>query len=430
MKKISQVFNLEENSITQELIRTNIPEMNPLPAAETNTPLYKQVDKEELEAAYREVGVIRHSIRTLSNIITSKMPTVVGPNEEFFRDFLRDIGRKGGEHSWNIIYKKLYLYQFIYGDYWVEMVYEDGDLEKPIVDIDFVSPTEMDYARDSDGRVVVDRSGNPIGYTQRNPRYSGQRQRESPDPVPPGVHLDSNQVFFMEERIVHFMPDSVGSGLYGLGLIEPIYKQALYLLSLEKVSANKALELGFPIKVGTVGNSEHEPTQESIEGMGNVLRNASNTGVITTTYYNKIELLQPKNPEVFMEFLRYYVDEIITGIGIPKAFATGIGDSTNRSTLVRQEFMMKTTMKTYLDDSTETFTMGVFQRIAESHGFKEFPALIPPEIVLEELDAFAERILKYSNAEMVTPDLTTEQFIRDREGLPPKTKVNQNDSGE
>jgi len=105
-------------------------------------------------------------------------------------------------------------------------------------------------------------------------------------------------------------------------------------------------------------------------------------------------------------------------MGMPAAFSSGQGQATNRSTLNRQEYIMKLTLKEMIRKTCRTIEQKQLKVIANQRGFKEYPKLVWGEVSLEELDSKSKRLVAYAGAGLLKHSPALERIIRELEKLP------------
>lgn len=417
MRSISNAFGLDTYEMAE--IVTADDDGNPVTEVDDLLSM-PRVKKSELEMAYRKDPVIRNSIRFIQRFLMHAGHELTDASPEtidFFRSFLQRIGASGSETTWEDLLKKIFQHQMIYGDAWVELIFSKSGSR--IVDMDIIDPKTMDFARDQDGNVLVDRFHRPMGYVQVLPNKH-MAERLQKDPLPDGIHLPGNSIFLLPKRIVHFKLDTVGSGFHGIGLIEPIYDITKFKLNLEQQLIEATLKIGTGIITAEVGDQNHEPNPQQIQNILKKIKEAHYKTELGVPHYVKLNSLEVKYAERFLNFLNYYIDQQITGVGIPGAFATGAGEDTNRATLDRQEALMKMGMKDFVNQTVSVIQSKIFSRIAELEGLGEFPLVKWGELSVDELNSKVDRITKLANQKVgvLRPTKELENFIKKLEGLP------------
>jgi len=420
---ISRRIGMREFTLAKPMISGLKP--NPLSVKYSDF-MPEKVSPTLLEQAYYSCPVVFNTINKIVQIIMSSGYRLEGDQEsvEFFTEFLNTIGKRGGENDWEFLLTKIFQFQCIYGVAPVELIYAKEKDE--IVDLDVIDPKYFDYARDSSFRIAVDEYGNPLGYVQTLPGAI-MIPEDKRIKVPDRVKVGGNQIFFPPERVVVFKLYTIGSGLQAIGLIEPVYKTILELKAAEEGYTNSAYRVGNPLLFAKIGDEMHEPTEEQIANAIKELENVNSRTAFATAYYNELQILESKHPERLRSFLDYFIEQIITGMGMPKAFATGSGEATNRATLARQEYIAKLTLKDIIRRTVSTIENKIFYRIAElynkNHNKKiSVPKIVWGEVALEELDSKATRLTQYAKVGLLQSDEKIERWIREAEGLPEKPK--------
>jgi hypothetical protein len=385
------------------------------PIGTRTTPEVKRISKDELEACYVLEPVVFNGINKVTQLIIAAGYSLVGDERsvKFFENFFNEVGLRGGEIEWEEILATIIKHQVMFGPAWIELIPAKRNPNK-IVDLQYLDPKQMDYAKDKYEHIVLDSSGNPVGYVQTLPY---DYVVEGGDIPPQSVSLQSNQIFFKPQRIAHYKLYNTGDGFYPVGLIEPAYKSILRKIHLEEAHANSFKKNGFPRLEVTIGDEEHNPTEEQIQRALEKIKNMDNMGVFGHPNWVKLNLLESKAFENLQEQLNYYNYQIVTAMGLPMALVTGMGDSTNRSTLNRQESITKFTLKDIIKRTIMVTEKQIIEPIAKSNGVN--PVKIKwGELMIEEMDGKSRRLSGYAKNGLLTPDDTIENIIRTSEDLP------------
>ena len=409
MKCIDQIFNL--GSVTSQKVDGAVP----LPfGMKSDTTTLERADLNDLEIAYLNDGTITNGINKPVSIITAAPRELDGNKKsvEFINNFLKDVGKRGGTTDWESMLTNIFKHQFIYGRAFNEIIYDET--REHILDLDFIDPKTMDYAKDSSGNIVLDKFNNPVGYVQT---LSFGVDKNRTDVPPDSVSVNDNQIFFLPFRIVQYKLDEVGNGFYGLGWIEPILKPSKWKRVMMEAIQNVYYRAGFPRVAFEVGDAQHEPNNELLQRTVETIKKSSHMSSFAHPYYVKPKIIEAKKPEKLKEQLQFLIDEEVAVLG-PRAFVTGLGDGTNKNTLNRLEFLYKLSLKDTIKKSVSIIENQIFARIAELEKLPDVPRYLWGEINLEESDAKAKRLVDYANAGLIQPDKALSDYIRKFEGLP------------
>lgn len=367
MKTISKVL-----SETRELQRIGGGKTGN-PASQRETPLGKRIEPKKLENVYRSVPVVFNSINKTAQMILSRERELSGPNADAFQEFLDSVGEIGGNQHWDEILESIFRFQMIYGEAFIELIRDKNTGE--VVDLAVMDPKSMEYAKKERGstRIALDEFNNPIGYVQNLPRrFANVEQVYQP---PDNVQVAPNQVYIPADNIAHFKLYTVGEEFFPIGLVEPIFRDAERSHQLKEDYGNKAHSELFPTRLAKVGDEQHEPSPQKVNEMLDNLVEAGSSTAMALPYYVDVEMIESEQPEVLIEFFEHFNDEIITGTGIPGAYATGQGGNVNRATLAAQSRMYEITMDDIIKRTSRTIERDIFEQIGDDKGFEEVPEL-------------------------------------------------------
>lgn len=339
---------------------------------------FRRLDLDELERIYLTDALVRNSISASVQLFDCDYEIKAsGKIKEKTQDFLDFI-------DFPQLRKEIAKNCFIYGDAWNELIDKDNRLIGAIN----LSPRTIDYQKTTDKLINLDEYGNPKGYMQKV---------DFDQMVDPKVQKKIKNIGNVQgiplrpDQIARFYFDSVGEGWYGIGLIEPIYSVTLGKNEAEAGLAHVINKVGFPIIINTVGDIEHEPTADMINKGAELIRDLNYKTELSVPYYMKPDTLKITRIEKLREYLQYFIEQQITGIGLPGAIATGGGESVNRSTLVTQvKIFMKINdarRKTFANQ----FNKQILTRLAKSNNWPQIPKLVP---TLSDLDSILEGIQK------------------------------------
>jgi len=390
------------------------------PRAKKSTPQIIRVKKLELELTYMNNPTIFNAINKIVQTIMSGKHLLVAKDpkvEAYFTKFLKSLGNSGSDITWEELLSKIYQYQCIYGGSWIENIFNKKG--NRIVDWDIIDPKKMDYAKDGNGNIILDKSGNPIGYVESLPFGTViENDIEPPKDVSEKLTMPPNSIFMKREMIAYIKLFSVGDSFYPLGLIEPIYKTSLRKLNIEEALANSIWRHGFPTIVAEVGDANHEPTPQQIQSILDKLKTSSNKQELSVPYYYKVNYLKSEGIADIKENLNYFRAQEIAGLGIPAPFATGGGEATNRATLGNQQDMYQLTLRDIVDKTIESIRKYMFKPICDLEGFDEVPNLVWELLGTQELDERGKRLANYARYGLVDADDNMKKYIRKIEKIP------------
>jgi hypothetical protein len=333
-----------------------------------------------------------------SHEITAEDPNV----KKYFDEFTSNLGNSGSDITWEELLSQIYKFQCIYGRSWIENIWNKKGTT--IVDWDLIDPKKMDYSKDSQQKLALDKFGKPLGYVETLPYDVPAKTQILPEYAKKIVTLPSNSIFLEPKRIALIKLFTVGDGFYPIGLIEPIYKTSLRKLNIEEALANAIWRHGFPIMLATIGDSNHEPTPQQVTSILSKLKDVNFKQELSIPYYYDLKILEAKKAEKLREHLEYFKDQEIAGLGIPKPFATGGGEATNRATLASQSDMFQLTLRDIINKTVFSIQKYMFKPICDIEGFKEIPNIKWDLVGPDELNEQSKRMIEYVKANIFTAE--------------------------
>lgn len=411
MKTISDVFLVGDtqaawgSNILAPQPRTKISGDIGDPKALKTTPTITRISMAELELTYLHNPTIFNGINKIVQTIMSAEHELIckdGKTKSYFESFFAELGNSGSDVTWEELLSQIYKFQCIYGKAWIENIYNKK--ANKIVDWDTIDPKKMDYAKKSNEILSLDKFGKPKGYVETLPYDVAAPEQRLPEELQNEITLPPNSIFLAPPRVAQIKLFIIGDGFYPIGLVEPIYKTSLRKMNIEEALANAIWRHGFPIILGKVGDPNHEPTPQQIKSILEKLRDASFKQELAVPYYYDLKFLESKKAEKLRQHLDYFRDNEITGLGIPKPFATGGGEATNRATLGNQSGMFQLTLRDIINKTIYSIRKYMFKPICDLEGFKEIPDLKWDVIGADELDKKSKRLLTYIKAGVILPE--------------------------
>jgi hypothetical protein len=125
---------------------------------------------------------------------------------------------------------------------------------------------------------------------------------------------------------------------------------------------------------------------------------------LAVPFYYDLKILESKKAEKLREHLDYFREQEVSGLGIPKPFATGGGEETNRATLGNQTDMFMLTLKDIIARTTDQIRQYMFKPICDLEGFKEVPTITFDAVGVDEIAKKAKRLLEYLDKGVVTTE--------------------------
>jgi len=391
------------------------------------------IEPEEIELTYRKEPQVFNSLNLKVQMIMSAGWELRVDNDfkdgkvlNFYNELFDNLGDIGEESTIDEILEINFFNVLLQGRHYIELVPNKKGTR--IVDLITQDPKQFDYARDESKNIVFDDMGKPVGFTQNLPEYIDTSGKG--DEAPEGVHLTSNQIYLLPERIAMFKFYTYGDRLNPIGLVEPAYKSIIRKQNIEEAQTNSIYARGtFPI-IDYVGTKEKYPTPRMINSATKKLAQMQHNRYFAFPYWHRIEPLEIKQSDIVENAIKDLRGEITASLGVPLAFSMGSGEATNRATLNNQQKMLEFSLNDVVKKVIATWRKQIFRRISRKMKFKDkkgkliVPYFVWGDIRAEDKDAKAARLTAYLKNGGITPEYVMPYVIKSEDLiLDPKLKV-------
>jgi len=361
----------------------------------------KHLDKTKLRDAYMNDAVLYNGINEKVRIMFAAGYEFGDLKSKKIKEFYDDFRDNS---DFDEVFPDCARFYFIYSDSWMEKV---KGRSKKIENVALINSESMDYKKVG-GQPELNNQGKPVGYIQK-----------LTTPTPEGEY----EIPLEAKEVIHFDFFGVGDMFYGLGDIEPIYNLSLSKVNMENGLGEVTLRLAYPKYYAQLGDDMHEPTQEQIDELAADLASLDYESTLTVPYFYQVKILEPSRAHILREHLDYFIDQEITGLGVPKPYVTNGGDATNRATLGNLNDNFERTIRDYQRKFGRKIEKELLKPMAEEQGFKEYPKIIWGRLDLDSIDAKADRLAKYGKHGYIVPDMGLENKLRAEEDLPLRTEA-------
>lgn len=291
----------------------------------------------------------------------------------------------------------------LYGYAYVERVFGVDEYDKVrLVDFKPIDAKLMDYARDSDGIIVVDENLKPVGYTMK----VGMNSKARGDPLPKGypINLDIGQIFISEERIACFFFKQYGNGYESIGVVEPAYKDIERKQKIKDTYANSINNNADYKTYAIVGDAQRAASKTVMDNTLNALQNFSTNRFAVFPYPTQLEVLKTEHSPQVEDFLRFERSEQSTASGIALGIAVGSGEAVNRQTISNQQIILDMKLDGWIGRFCEQFNQKILDYIYQFNEYGSKATLEWNDISLEDKIATAEIMLKAVETGALAPE--------------------------
>jgi len=381
----------------------------------------RRVVQQELENAYYADPITFNSVNKSVQMIMSAgyKYDLDESNREDFMEFIDNLGQIGEDYTADELWEYIYLSEIIFGYSWIENVMNEEMTD--ILDLTRINPKQMDYARDSEGNILLDEYQKPIGYIQTiSDKNYGVDTRNMGDEVPDEykgrIDKSESQIFLLPERIALFKLYTGSNGFDSYGLIEPAYKSIVRKLNIEEAQTNSIYARGtFPL-VDYIGNDKTPPTNQRLEQALEVMKKFKHDRYFALPHWHRIEPIEVKQSDIVDTTLKHLRENQASAFGMPLAFATSGGEATNRSTLNSQQRLLEFTLNDIVLKVTAGIEKYIFRPLAKYRKYKRVPKIVWNKIGTEDWDEKSERLLKWVQSGVIQPKEVREEIAK-QEGI-------------
>lgn len=277
---------------------------------------YSTINYAKLESIYKTDQLIFQAINIISSFAVSKgYEYVVSENTEDqleMRDKIISFDNKVGLAK---LLTDIVRHLHIYGNAYLEVVYSKTD-DKKVVDLALIDPKTITFKKRGTGEIDFDESGNIKGYIQT---------------------VNAKKIELTPDQIIHFRINTIADSLTGTGIIEPLVKIIEAKRNIETGLAEAVYRHGFPQFHVKLGDTDHQPTAEQVTEESEKYKRINSKSEFVTPYYYDIKVLESPALKGGESYLKYFIDQIVAGTGVPKTILLGSGENSNRATSFTQQ---------------------------------------------------------------------------------------------
>src|SRR3989338_5994563 len=366
---------------------------------------YSTVNYTKLESIYKTDQLIFQAVNIISTFVISKgYQYVVSENTEeemAMRDKIVSLDTIVGLPK---LLTDIVRHLHIYGNAYLEIVYSRTD-NKKVVGLALIDPKTITFKKKGTGEIDLDDSGNIKGYIQT---------------------VNAKKIELNPNQIIHFRINTIADSLTGTGIIEPLVKIIEAKRNIEVGLAEAVTRHGFPQFHVKLGDKEHQPTNEQVTEESEKYKRINSKSEFVTPYYYEIKVLEAPALKGGESYLKYFIDQIVAGTGVPQTILLGSGEFSNRSSSMSQQenfFLYIAGIQSLVAETLqkELFTKIVF--LDECPVYMFFNSLQTKSDL--ELAQEREIYLRYN---VLTPDEVRQEMGLEPLSTPPTDEQSQSDA--
>jgi len=371
----------------------------------------------KLEHTYANDGIVHNWINRVVEYFLSAEPKIVS----------EDTADQTKIDEWVVatnfreLLKLTFQHKYIYGNAalrWKDSPDGTGSY------LDFIDPKQFDALRDGAGNVIFTEKGVPKAYVQHLRTDINYSEYKIPEDRIVNQQVRFNYqsgvcMLFLPSEVIHMRLNRLGDSFLGIGQIEPTYLDIVNFKNANEGFAEALQSIGYPRIIGYVGDSEHPPTPQKMDDLYDSILDLQETDKIVVPHYDKLELLSSTAINGIKENLEFLKDNVVAGLGGPKALVTGLGTGANRHTLSDQKMWLQMGLKMEQQDTSYDTTVKILRPLKEKLNLKEVPVLVWQEVSVESLENKSSRLVEFMKAGAIPAgDTAVQEYIRELENLP------------
>jgi hypothetical protein len=367
----------------------------------------KRVPRYKLEEAYLLDPQTFNTVNKSKQLIMQAGYTIESDKKSVlkkYEDFFANIGKVGMRINLHQLFSYVFHDKFTYGSAYIERIYDRGLTE--IMDLKMVDPKLMDYARDAEDIIVVDKYQNPVGYVMNVGRVGskGDDLPKREEQLSSAVVIKEEQIFLRAFRIAHFRMFPFGNRFESVGIIEPSYLDLTRKHKIEDAAANSIHNTAaYPI-VGYVGDSQRAASKNLMKSTLEAMQNLSHSRYMVFQHPTKLETLEVKHSDQVDQVLRYFRANQSAASGMALGFSIGTGEAINRSTLSTQQRMLDISLDSEARATAEEFKVLILDELNRVNKYGGEAKIVWGNVVAEEKNEKVSRLMDAVAMAVIAPE--------------------------
>lgn len=377
-----------------------------------------RVPRRELENIYLTDPQAFNTINKSRQLIMAagyKLESLKKGVQSKYDDFFDNIGKIGMRTNLHQMLSYIHHDKLLFGSAYVERIYDRDQTE--ILDLKMIDPKLMDFARDAENIIVVDRNQNPVGYVMDvgilDNKYMGDIIPDSTNenPIRGQIVLKGTEIFLLAFRIAHFRMFPFGNRFESIGIIEPAFQDIIRKHKIEDATANSIHNTAsYPI-VGYVGDNQRAASQTLMNSTLEAMQNLSHSRYMVFQHPTKLETLEVKHSEQISETLRYFRGNQSAASGMALGFSVGVSGEANRGTLSTQQRMLDISLESEAYSTAEEFNFLILNELNRVNNYGATAKLNWGTIAAEDKNEKVSRLIEGVAHAVIAPEEARPYFL-------------------
>ena len=263
-----------------------------------------EITKEDLKIAYLTHPIVNRALHFRADLIVARGFTLDFSDEKtkaVIDDFLYNIKQNSPINAnLKTMIRNACIDCDAFGNAYSQLI--PNKAKSKIVKLAPRHPVNMNFQRDETDTILLDKYGEPIGYTFE----SGEKKTN-----------------YKREEVAHLIFETIGDEFLGIPLLLPMFKTVERLTNIEHAIAQSLYKHGLPTRDISVGDADHVPSVDDIDKVSQQVKNIDAAGEYTHPYWYKVGTIEPTWPAHIEHIPEIYLNNIIALTGVPKRFLLG-----------------------------------------------------------------------------------------------------------
>jgi hypothetical protein len=185
--------------------------------------------------------------------------------------------------------------------------------------------------------------------------------------------------------------------LLGTSLILAVFRSIERLTNIDWAIAQALYKHGLPTRSISVGDANHEPTEEDIIKVAEDVKGIDSAAEYTHPYWQQVSTVDPKWPSRVEEIPKYFVQQVVTVSGIPHHILLGeerMGTKATAQSLQRALSLMLDPLQLRLKSLVED---QIFRQVLDLEGSDAEVSFVWHEPVPEPSLPLADKVVDLAN---------------------------------
>lgn len=252
---------------------------------------------------------------------------------------------------------------YLFGQAHLEVV---PSRDKKSIDELVVLPNDVDYIRDSQGRILFGADRKPKGFEQK-PETVNAKQTSG------GMTTEKSIVF--SNPVARLTFTRLNGQYEGVSLLQPAFRLLVHDLNIQESVAIAISRHGYAQLDVSVGAPEAPPNQAAIDDVAGQLEELNSSNEFVHSYTTQVKVLESNSARSYDSYNQLFIKQIVSQLGVPEPILLGTGENSNRSTSDTQgRFYNLQAAADQMSISTPVESI-IFSKLAEMHGWADPPSL-------------------------------------------------------